>query len=277
MLETVRHHWPEYLMEAALLGGFMVSACLFGVLLEHPESGLRRRLADPLLRRALMGLAMGLTAVALIYSPWGEQSGAHMNPATTLTFFWLGKIGGVDAAMYILSQFVGGALGVIAVRIVLPGRLNHPVVNYVATLPGQGGVRLAWIGELIISLVMMLAVLVSANRAGLAPYTGVIAGLLLAAYITFEAPLSGMSLNPARTFGSAVSARQWKAFWVYLTAPLFGMWLAATGYSVWPTKPAVYCAKLAHCNDRRCIFRCSFAELLRPGEGENSTVVAGDP
>jgi len=77
---ALRTHWPEYLMEAGLLGAFMVSACLFGVLYEFPRSPVREAIASPFLRRMLMGTSMGLTAIAIIYSPWGKQSGAHINP-----------------------------------------------------------------------------------------------------------------------------------------------------------------------------------------------------
>ena len=71
MGNALKRHWPEYLMEAAGLGLFMVSACLFGTLMEHPGSPVRQAIADPFLRRVFIGLAMGLTAVGIIYSPWG--------------------------------------------------------------------------------------------------------------------------------------------------------------------------------------------------------------
>ena len=61
-----------------------------------------------------MGAIMGLTAIGLIYSPWGQQSGAHLNPAVTLTFWRLGKVATWDALFYVLAQFAGGALGVLA-------------------------------------------------------------------------------------------------------------------------------------------------------------------
>src|SRR6266498_5363858 len=108
-----RRHWPEYLMEGAELGLFMISACLFVALLEHPDSPVRQALPDPFLRRVLMGIAMGVTAVAIIFSPLGKRSGAHFNPAVTLTYLRLGKIALPDAVFYILFHFVGGIAGVL--------------------------------------------------------------------------------------------------------------------------------------------------------------------
>ena len=85
-------HWPEYLIEAGAIGTFMVSAAVFAAVLYYPSSPMSGAVSNELVRRALMGLAMGATAVAIIYSPWGQRSGAHMNPAVTLTFFRLGKV-----------------------------------------------------------------------------------------------------------------------------------------------------------------------------------------
>src|SRR5512143_4206850 len=107
MISALRAHWPEYLIEAAGLGTFMISACVFGVLLFHPESPAHAALGNDFVRRIVMGLAMGGTAVAIIYSPWGQRSGAHINPSTTLAFLWLGKVTPTDAVFYIASQFVG--------------------------------------------------------------------------------------------------------------------------------------------------------------------------
>src|SRR5215470_5549192 len=95
-------HWREYAMEAAGLGVFMVCACVFGTLYESAVSPLRQVMTSSFARRLLMGLSMGLTAVSIIYSPWGKQSGAHINPSITLTFFRLGKIRKWDAVFYIL-------------------------------------------------------------------------------------------------------------------------------------------------------------------------------
>ncbi len=108
----LRPHLPLYLYEGAELGLFMLSACAFTVLLFHPASPALHALPSPTLRRALMGLFMGLTAVLIIHSPMGKRSGAQFNPAITLTFLRLGKIGLPDALFYIAFQFAGGILGV---------------------------------------------------------------------------------------------------------------------------------------------------------------------
>jgi aquaporin Z len=255
----MRRHWPQYLMEAALLGLFMVAAATFGTLLEHPGSALRRALPLPVARRILMGLAMGMTAVALIYSPWGRRAGAHMNPSVTLTFFRLGKIEAADALFYIVAQFAGGVAGVLLARLAVGPRLSDPAVRYVATLPGPGGALVAFAAEFTISFVLMAVVLTASNSRDLAPFTGLFAGGLVATWITLEAPLSGMSMNPARSLGSAIPAAAFADLWIYFLAPPLGMLLAAEGYRAWKGARAVHCAKLHHDDRRPCIFRCGYS------------------
>ena len=199
-----------------------------------------------------MGLAMGLTAIGIIYSPWGKQSGAHLNPAVTLTFFRLGKVAPWDAVFYVIAQFAGGAAGVALVAAVVGKLLTHPSVNYVATLPGSGGTSVAFLGEMGIAFILMSVVLLVSNTQKLARYTGLCAGACVAAFITFEAPLSGMSMNPARSFGSAVLPHLWDSLWIYFLAPPLGMLAAAAVYL--RLKHAVGCAKLHHQNRFRCIF-----------------------
>jgi aquaporin Z len=250
-LNECKQHLPEYLMEAVGLGVFMVSACLFTALLEHPASPVRQSIANGDARRVLIGLAMGLTAIAIIYSPWGKRSGAHLNPSVTLTFWRLGKVKTADAAFYIAAQFIGGWLGVEISSAVLRATLAHPSVNYVATLPGRFGVGVAFLAEFVISFVMMSVVLRVSNHERWARYTGLCAGALVMTYISLEAPLSGMSMNPARTFGSAAAAQLWTELWLYFTAPPLAMLAAAQVY-LWQ-RNQVGCAKLHHQNNQRCI------------------------
>jgi aquaporin Z len=256
--DIIRAHWPEYLMEAVGLGLFMVSAAVVTALLEYPHSPLYALLPDPFIRRTLIGMAMGLTAIGIIYSPWGKRSGAHLNPAVTVTFFRLGKIRGVDAFFYVLAQFVGGLIGLLVAAMAVGMAIEHPTVNYVVTVPGFGGTGVAFAAEAAISFGLMLVVLIVSNQTKLNAWTGVFAGVLVALYIMVEAPLSGMSMNPARSFASALPANLWTDFWVYLTAPFVGMLLAAECYVRFPGVRRVLCAKLHHANDQRCIFSCSY-------------------
>jgi aquaporin Z len=261
MRAVLASHWPEYLIEAAGLGAFMLVACAFGTLLGHPASPLVQALPAPLTRRALMGAAMGLTAIALIYSPWGRRSGAHFNPATTLTFWRLGKVATTDAALYVMAQTAGGLAGVGLAAILLGPALAAPDVRYVATLPGVMGPLVAFAAEIVITFVLMSVVLRVSNTAGLARLTGLFAGALVATYITLEAPLSGTSMNPARSLASAVPAGTWPELWIYFTAPPLGMLLAAELYVRRWGLGQVFCAKLHHDTTQHCIFHCRYAEL----------------
>lgn len=256
--DVVRDHWPEYLMEAAGLGLFMISAAAVTTLFEYPHSPVYAAVPDPVVRRICIGIAMGLTAIGIIYSPWGNRSGAHLNPAVTATFYRLGKLDPVDAVCYMAAQFVGGLVGLLLAAAVIGMAIEHPAVNYAVTVPGAGGTAIAFAAEVVISFGLMLVVLIVSNLTTLNAWTGVVAGCLVAVYISLEAPLSGMSMNPARTFASALPANLWTSFWVYLTAPLAGMLLAAETYLRLKGAQAVLCAKLHHRNSARCIFRCGF-------------------
>ncbi|MBD1856000.1 MULTISPECIES: MIP/aquaporin family protein [Leptolyngbya] len=256
MINTIRHHYPEYLMEAAGLGIFMVAAAVITAAVVHPSSPISQ--IDPLLQRSLIGIGMGLTAISLIYSPWGKQSGAHYNPAVTLTFLRLGKVKPKDAFCYVIAQLIGGSLGILIAAGLLGNMLSHPSVDYIVTIPGTQGAIIAFFAELVISFGLMMTVLTVSNTARLARWTGLFAGALVATYIIIEAPLSGMSMNPARTIASAIPANNWTAIWVYLTAPILGMFLASEIYVRIKGQQAVCCAKLHHQNHKRCIFRCGF-------------------
>lgn len=273
MLSALRTHWPEYLIEACLLGIFMIAACVAVALIEHPESRLRTRIRPRLARRALIGCLMGLTAIALVYSPAGRLSGAHLNPAVTLTFLTLGKLAPWDAVFYCAAQFIGGAAGVAASRVVLGHRLQHDAVHFAVTQPGLQGRHIAWISEFVISFVMMAVVLASSNHPLSAPYTGVLTGLLVALFILVEAPFSGMSMNPARTLASALAARSFRGLWVYFTAPPLAMLAAGAAYT--GLSQHVYCAKICHGKGSHCVFRCDMESLRTRIPSHTDSIQAG--
>lgn len=267
-----RGHWPEYLIEAWALGTFMVSAAAFTTLFEHPGSALHGAIADAGLRRALIGAVMGLTAIGLIRSPWGQRSGAHMNPAVTLAFWRLGRIAGIDALLYMAAQCLGGTAGVLLAGWALDGAFTGEPVHSIVTVPGPRGVAAALAAEAAMSALMMWTVLQlsgSRRHAAMTPYA---AGFLVAAFIAFEAPLSGMSINPARSLASALPSGTWTGFWIYLLAPVLGMQCAALLFQWSRGRTNVPCAKLLHGAGQRCI-HCgyqatagSIPESIAPGK-----------
>lgn len=245
-------------MEAALLGLFLIAAGVFTCVFEYPGSPIHQAIPNGDLRRFLIGVVMGITAITLIYSPWGKQSGAHINPAVTLTFYRLGKVKRQDAIFYILFQCLGALFGVYLVTLLLGEVFTKVPVNYIVTVPGKLGWVVALLGELIIAFVMMMTVLLSSNNQKLNRFTGLFAGFLVMLYVFFEAPLSGFGMNPARSLASAFPAHIWTAFWLYIIVPPAGMLLASGVYQYLFGKRAVKCAKLHHDNHKRCIFRCDY-------------------
>jgi aquaporin Z len=252
--KSLRLHWPEYLMEAGESGLYLLSACAVATLLWHPASPIQQYLPSDAVRRVWMGLAMGLSIIAIVRSPWGKQSGAHFNPAVTFSFYRLGKVPAWDALLYCAAQITGAIAGVALAALVLQGAPAHKAVRYAATLPGIYGEGVAFVAELTISFFLMLVILVASNCKILAPYTRFFAAILVASYIAFESPLSGMSANPARTFGPAFCGSYWNAIWIYFIAPPMGMLGAAEVFLRARQGRGPYCAKLDHQNDKRCIF-----------------------
>jgi aquaporin Z len=264
MHNALKTHWQEYLIEAWCLGTFMASACAFGILIFHPGSPAAGLSFE--LRTVLIGIAMGSTAIAIICSPWGQRSGAHFNPAVTLTFLRLRKIASLDAAFYIVSQFAGGLLGVLAAYLVFGGLLSDSAVNFAATVPGKYGVGVAFAAEVIISFLMMTMILFTSNSANWSRLTPFFAGTMVAVYISVESPISGMSMNPARSFASAAFAGTWIGWWIYFVAPPLAMLAAAEVFVRVRSLGSVRCAKLHHHNKERCIFNCGYSR-----EGRSAT------
>ena len=249
---------PLYFYEAAELAIFMISACVCTTLLFHSGYPALGAIPDAAVRRCVMGVAMGLTAIFIIRCPMGQRSGAHFNPAITLAYLRLGKIAKRDALFYVLFQFMGGVGGVAISALLLGKRLADPSVEYAVTVPGRYGTGAAFAAELFMSALLMGVVLWVSNRPSVARYTSYIVGVLIAFYILLFAPVSGFSINPARTTGSAVVACVWTAVWVYFVAPLLGMIGAAEIYARVYGVEAVLCAKLHPDPKYPCPFQCQF-------------------
>ena len=143
------------------------------------------------------------------------------------------------------------------------------------TILGTDGKGIAFLAEFVIFFILMSVVLVATNTQNFARWPGLFAGVLIATYITVEAPFSGMSMNPARTFASAFPAHLWTALWIYFTAPLARMLLAAKLYLRISRAHDVFCAKLHHQNNKRCIFKCGFRTHGEPNGASTDASASG--
>ena len=266
LTSALKRHWRIYVDEGVELAIFMISACFFTVWLFDPASSALHLLPSSALRRLLMGISMGATAILIIRSPMGKRSGAHFNPAITLTYFRLGKIDRWDDGFYVVSQFIGGICGVGLSALCLRSSLAVPTVDYAVTIPGLGGTTGAFCAEYFMAALLMLVVLWFSNRPPLAQYTSYLVGVLIVFYVFVFAPVSGFSINPARTTGSAVFASVWTAVWLYFVAPVFGMMTSAEIYLRIYGIENVLCAKLHPDPSYSCPFLCHFPLHRHPHE-----------
>jgi aquaporin Z len=224
-IDSLRLHWPDYLMEAGGLSIYMFSVCAFATLSWHPASPIRQFIDGAIPRRAVMGLGIGTALIAVVVSPWGRRSGGHLNPAMTLAFYRLGKLELWDMLFYAGSQFLGALAGVAVAAHVLRGALGNTAVHYAVTAPGVYGDIVAFVAEVMISFVLMSTILFVSEHEHLARYTPYFAGALVAICFVFEAPLSGNSANPARSFASAMFAATGMLFGSISLHRRSGCWL----------------------------------------------------
>src|SRR5262249_42448923 len=150
----------------------------WGTLMYSDESPFKFLHLSAVFKSVLMGTAVAATTFLIIRSPFGCRSGAHLNPSVTLTFLWLGRIHRWDAAWDIVAQFIGAIAGVLAARQILGLRLSDPSVQYMATVPGKNGTAITFLGEFLLSGVLMAVVLYSSNHRRLVRFTPTLVAIL---------------------------------------------------------------------------------------------------
>lgn len=167
-----------------------------------------------------VSLVFGLVIMMMIYAV-GNISGAHFNPAVTLGFFFAGRLERRRILPYVGSQMIGAVVAALVVRFLLP---DHATLG--ATLPTRGVLR-AFVMEVILSFLLMFVILnVSTGHKEKGIMAGVAIGGMVALAALFGGPVSGASMNPARSLGPALVAEQLRSLWIYVFAPVFGTFLA---------------------------------------------------
>ena len=205
---------------------------------------------DSNLRRLITGVIFAGTATAIVYSPLGRRSGGHINPAVTLAFLRLGKITPKSAAIYIAVQIAGALTGAAIVLAIWRGWATNVSVG--ATVPKDGGAWAAAAAEIAVTFLLVSLILNFVDRPRLMRFTAAAAGALVAFFVFVEAPVSGTSLNPARTLGPAVVGRTFTDLWIYFLGPPVGALLAVLVYR--HRRSGVACGKLFHTNAVECRF-----------------------
>ncbi len=171
-------------------------------------------------RRILTGFMFGSVGCLVTISPVGKISGAHINPAVTLAFWLRGKIKSTTMTGYIISQLIGGVLGTIP--LLFWGKQGESI-QYGITLPGDAGLKSAFIGEIIATACLIIYLYIFIGRKSLRNYTPYGIPFLYAILTWAEATFSGCSTNPARSFAPALIAGNFTDHWVYWIAPAVGV------------------------------------------------------
>lgn len=171
-----------------------------------------------------VGLAFAFVVLAVIYAI-GHLSGAHINPAVTLGFWSVGRFPGRDTVFYIIAQCSGAVLASLTLRWAV-----GPVGNLgatVAAIPLGPAFAIEWL----LSFILMFVIMAVATDARVADgFAGLAVGLTVGFGALMGGPLTGASMNPARSLGPAVASWTWDVHWLYWIAPMFGMVVAAHVY-----------------------------------------------
>lgn len=248
MLENIKKNWRVYLSEAIGLAGFVLIAGLLTIFLDHPELPVMKSVLKdyPLIRRVPLGIILGIY-IAIVVLAFGNKSGAHINPSVTWSFYRLGKINFSNAMLFTMAQFAGAVAAALLLKSLVGDFFGHPIINYGNTEPKPPhGAITAFIAEFIMSFIIMLVILMASSSKRFKKYIALISGVLIALYLIIEIPLSGMSLNPARSFAGSLAANKWEHLWIYFVSPPLAMLAASEIFIEWKEKQPGYISPANH-------------------------------
>lgn len=199
---------------AELLGTF--GLILFGtgaIVVNHVTGGA--------ISHAGIALAFGLTVMVMIFT-FGFISGAHLNPAVTIAFCALGRFPAKYVLPYIVAQLLGAIIASFLLRYLF---IDSSTLG--ETIP-NGSVFRAFVLEIILSAVLMLTIISVSTDS---KEKGMMAAIAIGAVVLLEAlvfgPITGASMNPARSIAPAIASQHFESLWIYIIAPPIGTLLAS--------------------------------------------------
>ncbi|MBW4444930.1 MAG: aquaporin [Plectolyngbya sp. WJT66-NPBG17] len=248
-------HWAEYLAE--LVGtAFNIFIGLSAVVFDFGQGlPMEHLIPNRSIRLLITGLIYSGSGALFAISPLGKLSGAHINPSVTLAFWVHEKMQRQDAVGYIVAQFLGSTLGAILLVLVW-GKYAASVTNGM-TLPGAGyALWFVFLAEVFMTSLLVLSIFLFVSNHRLMRWTPLMTWLLVAAMVWLGAPISGTSLNSARSIGPALVTGLWRDQWLYCTAPPLGALLAVAIFrQLSMGKRDVLSGKLFHVPYYRSIFK----------------------
>lgn len=248
-------HWVEY--SAEMLGtAFNIFVGLSAVVFDFGK-GLPMELLIPdrSTRLLITGLIFAGSGSLFAISPLGKLSGAHINPSVTLAFWAQGKMHRQDVAGYFIGQFLGTILGAVLLSTVW-GKYAASVDNGM-TLPGEPyPLWYVFLAEVMITCLLVLSIFIFVSSDRLMRWTPLMTWLMVATMVWLEAPISGTSLNPARSFGPALVTQLWRSQWIYFIAPPLGAILAVIAFRLLTMgEREILTGKMCHMPHYRSIFK----------------------
>jgi MIP family channel proteins len=174
-----------------------------------------------------VSLVFGLVIMVMIYAT-GHLSGAHINPAVTIAFTLTRHFRAGDAAVYVLAQLVGAAVAAFALLAIWP---DQPA-DLGATVPSVGSAS-AFVYELVLTAFLMFVIMaVATDTRAVGAAAAIAIGGTVGLDALFGGPVTGASMNPARSFGPALAAGRWDEFWLYVAGPFIGAIIGAFAYQL---------------------------------------------
>jgi aquaporin Z len=237
-----RFPWRLFFAELAGTAMLLLIGLSLVILMFGEGSPLVNYMPNLKLRQVITGFLFGGTGALIAISVLGKESGAHINPAVTMSFWLFKKIDSQKALVYVAAQLIGAVIGTLP--LLLWGQLGRSI-SFGATMPGTGyTVSQAILGEAVTTFTMVSLLIIFLGFRQIRPYTPALFPFLYAIMVPLEADISGISTNPARSFGPAVVSGQWDAWWIYWVGPLGGALLACLACSMLAKRITV--AKLYH-------------------------------
>ncbi len=260
-------HWPEYgseLLGTAFLVFVGLSAVVFDFGTGSPVANL---IPDRSIRLLMTGLLFAGSGSLVAISPFGKLSGAHINPAVSLAFWAHGKMHHQDVLGYMLGQFLGAIVGALLLVLVWGGRAAS--VHNGITLPGAAyPLWVVFLAELSMTFLLVLSIFFFVSSEHLMRWAPLMTWILVAMMVWLESPISGTSLNPARSIGPALVSWFWQAQWLYCIAPPLGSLLAVGAFRLLQVGGRdIVTGKLFHVSHYRSVFKNVSAPHM-PAQGK---------